>query len=102
MAAITDLNWPLEEVRNINVHGTKSVLDFAVLCKKDGSLKKVNHISTVYVVGAKRCKFKESDLDVSQKFNNTYEQTKYISNSGDGSIYFLFRIRCHSLCGNQW
>ncbi len=76
-AAITDLNWPLEKIRKINVDGTKNVLNFAVMCRKNGRLKKVNHISTAYIAGIKRSIFKENHLDVSQEFNNTYEQSKY-------------------------
>ncbi len=76
-AAVTDLNWPLEKVRRINVNGTKNVLDFALLCKKNGRLKKINHISTAYIVGTKECTFKEEDLEIGQNFNNTYEQSKY-------------------------
>ncbi len=77
MAAITDLNWTLKKVRNVNAHGTKNVLDFALLCKKKGSLKKINHISTAYVMGIGQARFKENDLEVGQEFNNTYEQSKY-------------------------
>lgn len=76
-AAITDLNQPLEKVRDVNAYGTRNVLDFAVLCKKKNNFKKVNHISTVYVMGIGQAQFKENDLEVGQKFNNTYEQTKY-------------------------
>ena len=77
-AAITDFNRPLETVRKVNLYGTKNVLDFALICKKKkGPLKTVNHISTAYVVGRKKCIFKEKDLDVGQTFNNTYEQSKY-------------------------
>ena len=76
-AAITDLNWPLEKIRKINVGGTKNVLNFAIMCRKSGRLKKVNHISTAYIAGIKRSIFKENHLDVDQEFNNTYEQSKY-------------------------
>jgi len=73
-AAVTDINWPLNKIRKINVGGTKNVLDFAVKCKK---LKKVNHISTAYVCGNYNGVFTENDLDVGQGFNSTYEQSKF-------------------------
>ena len=41
-AALTDLNLPLKHVRSVNVNGTRHVLDFALLCKNKGRLKKVN------------------------------------------------------------
>lgn len=75
-AASTDLNVPLKKIRHINVDGTRNLLDLAASCVERGRLKKVNHISTCYIVGTKRCVFKESDLDVGQSFNNTYEQSK--------------------------
>ena len=76
-AARTDINVKINEIRQVNVAGTKNVLDFGLLCKKGGRLKKINHISTAYVVGNRVCTFKESDLSVRQRFHNTYEKTKY-------------------------
>ena len=76
-AAVTDLNWALEDIRKVNVEGTKNVLEFSLRCNKGGKLKKVNHISTAYVCGDYKGDFKEGDLDVGQKFNTTYEQSKF-------------------------
>jgi thioester reductase-like protein len=73
-AAVTDINWPLNKIRKINVGGTKNVLDFAIKCKK---IYKVNHISTAYVCGKYKGVFTENDLDVGQSFNTTYEQSKF-------------------------
>jgi len=73
-AAVTDINWPLNKIRKINVGGTKNVLELALKCKK---LKKVNHISTAYVCGNYKGVFTENDLDVGQGFNSTYEQSKF-------------------------
>ena len=77
-AALAELSSPLEVIRRINVGGTRNILNFALECKKRGSLKKVNHISTAYVVGAKKgIEFSEDMLELGQEFSNTYEQTKY-------------------------
>ncbi|MBF0532836.1 MAG: SDR family oxidoreductase [Candidatus Omnitrophica bacterium] len=76
-AAIAELNMPLERIRPVNVGGTKNVLDFALRCHKFGRLKKVNHISTMYVAGTHQGKFDESMLNVGQDFNNSYERTKF-------------------------
>jgi long-chain acyl-CoA synthetase len=76
-AAVTQINLPLKEARKVNVVGTKNVLEMAVKCKEKGRLKKVNHISTAYICGDYKGVFKEDDLDVGQKFNSTYGQSKF-------------------------
>lgn len=76
-AAIVNLKWPLAKVRKVNVGGTKKVLDFAIACHKNARLVKVNHISTAYIYGNYKGSFSENDLDVGQKFNTTYEQSKF-------------------------
>jgi thioester reductase-like protein len=76
-AALTQFNLPLKEIRKVNVEGTRNVLELALKCKKNGRLKKLNHISTAYVCGDYKGIFKEDDLDVEQKFNSTYEQSKF-------------------------
>jgi len=76
-AAVTDLNIPLTVARKVNVEGTRNVLDVAFRYKKGGRLKKVNHVSTAYIAGSTVCVFREDDFDIGQKFNNTYEQSKF-------------------------
>ncbi len=78
-AAIAQFRVPLGIIRKVNVEGTENVLKFAMECKNKGRLKKFNHISTTYVGGTKEGVFYENEFDVSQKFNNTYEQTKFES-----------------------
>jgi len=79
-AAILDFYMPLEAIRKVNVEGTKNLLDFAYSCSEKGRLRKVGHISTAYVVGTRGLNdmvFFENQLDISQGFNNAYEQSKY-------------------------
>jgi len=76
-AANTELNLQLAAVKKVNVAGTKNVLECCALCKKRGHLKKVNHISTAFIAGTHKGTFKERDLDVGQRFNNTYEESKF-------------------------
>jgi len=76
-AAVTQFNLPVEKIRKVNVEGTKNVLDLTVECKEKSRLKKVNHLSTAYVCGDYKGIFKEDDLDVGQRFNSTYEQSKF-------------------------
>jgi len=74
-AASIQFDLPLEQARGINKKGTESMLKLANDCHKNGVLIQHNHISTAYVAG-KTPFFKETDLNIGQDFNNTYEQTK--------------------------
>ena len=76
-AALTELTAPLCINRKMNVEGTRNVLEFAMQCRANGGLAKFNHISTIYVAGAKEMRFDETMLDVGQNFNNPYEQSKF-------------------------
>jgi thioester reductase-like protein len=73
-AASIAFNWPIDKIRRINVDGTREVLEFALKCKNP---VRVNHLSTAYVCGNHKGVFTEKDLDVGQKFNTTYEQSKF-------------------------
>ncbi|MFA5389782.1 MAG: SDR family oxidoreductase, partial [Candidatus Omnitrophota bacterium] len=73
-AALCEFGVKWERIETINVGGTKNVLEFA---KKCASLKRFNHISTVALAGNFRGVFYESYLDKGQKFNNTYERSKF-------------------------
>jgi thioester reductase-like protein len=76
-AALCEFGVPLEPIRKINVSGTKNVLDFGMRCRENGQFKSFHHVSTLAVMGDSGGMFYENDLDVGQKFNNTYEQTKF-------------------------
>ena len=76
-AALAQFNVPYEKIKEINVNGTKNVLDFALQCLKNTSFESVNHISTIAVSGTYRGIFYEESLDEEQGFRNTYEQTKF-------------------------
>ncbi|MBM3244826.1 MAG: NAD-dependent epimerase/dehydratase family protein [Candidatus Omnitrophica bacterium] len=74
-AALAELRSPLDVISKINVEGTNNILEFALGCKK---LKKLNHISTAFVIGDRKgVNFTEDMLQEGQGFYNTYEQTKY-------------------------
>ena len=76
-AALCDFNVPMPVIRKINVTGTKNVLDFAMRCKKNDQLMSFHHISTVAIMGNKGGMLYENSLDIGQRFNNTYERTKF-------------------------
>jgi len=76
-AASVSFTLPLEEAREINVEGTRRVLELAELCTLHGSLRRFSHVSTAYVAGDATGVFGEDDHDVGQGFRNTYERTKW-------------------------
>ena len=76
-AASVSFTLPLEEAREINVEGTRRLLELAELCTMHGSLRRFSHVSTAYVAGDATGVFGEDDHDVGQGFRNTYERTKW-------------------------
>ena len=76
-AASVSFTLPLERSRQINVEGTRRMLEFAELCRDHGGLGRYAHISTAYVAGTHRGEFREEQLDVGQGFRNPYEQSKF-------------------------
>lgn len=77
LAAITRFDATLNELKKVNIEGTRNVLELSLDWNKKGKTKKVNHFSTAYVCGDHKGVFKEKDLDVGQKFNIPYEQSKF-------------------------
>jgi len=74
-AALTTFYASIASAWQVNVEGTKHVLNFGSTCK---SIKIINHVSTAFVVGDKKeCNFNEEMLELGQGFHNTYEKTKY-------------------------
>ncbi|MFH2138348.1 MAG: SDR family oxidoreductase [Candidatus Omnitrophota bacterium] len=76
-AAVTEFNLSFKDLYDVNVGGTKRVLDLAAELKNNGKFEKINHISTVYVCGDHKGDFAEDDLDVGQNFNTGYGQSKF-------------------------
>lgn len=66
-----------QELFETNIAGTRHVIAFAAR----GKIKRINHVSTLSVVGNCRrlakTTFSENDLDIGQHFNNPYEQSKF-------------------------
>jgi thioester reductase-like protein len=76
-AASVSFTLPIEEAREINVAGTRRMLDFAELAHEHGGLQCYGHISTAYVAGTHAGCFAERDLDLGQAFHNSYERSKF-------------------------
>ena len=72
-AATVRFDHTLEEARHMNVDGTRKMLDFAASMH---SLKSFIYVGTAYVAGEREGLILESELNVGQRYRNTYEQTK--------------------------
>ena len=76
LAAIYDLGVTREAGMRVNVTGTQRVLELAARAPR---LERVHYVSTCYVSGRHPGVFGENDLEVGQRFNNFYEQTKQLA-----------------------
>ncbi len=76
-AASVSFALPLEDAREINLEGTRRVLELAELAQARGGLKRYAHVSTAYIAGTHCGRFLERDHDVDQDFRNSYEQSKF-------------------------
>ena len=73
-AASVSFDLPLAESRRVNVEGTRNVLELGERC--DG-LERLTYVSTAYVAGEPPGVFGEDQLDVGQRFRNSYERSKF-------------------------
>lgn len=76
LAAVYDLSVERSLGMRVNVDGTRNMLDFAADC---GGLERFQYVSTCYVSGRYAGIFREQDLAKGQKFNNYYEETKFLA-----------------------
>lgn len=76
-AALCEFSVPMNIIREINLTGTRNVLDFAWKCKENSQFLSLHHISTVAIMGSSGGVLYEDSLDIGQSFNNTYEKTKF-------------------------
>jgi long-chain acyl-CoA synthetase len=72
-AATVRFDHTFEEASEINVEGTRRVLDFAARATR---LQSLTYVGTAYVAGERTGLIREDELDAGQSFRNTYEQTK--------------------------
>lgn len=70
-AAVTDFGLPDDRYENINVHGTRNVVDLALTHRTP-----LVHVSTAYVCGVRDGVALEDELDVGQELGNAYERSK--------------------------
>lgn len=74
--ASTKFTAPLDELRRINVEGTRRLLELAREARARGGFRCYHQVSTAFVAGQQRERATENDLDRGQGFANPYEQTK--------------------------
>jgi thioester reductase-like protein len=72
-AATVRFDHSLSEARQINVEGTRRVLDLAASAR---NLRSLAYVGTAYVAGERTGLIREDELGVGQSYRNTYEQTK--------------------------
>jgi thioester reductase-like protein len=76
-AASVSFSLPLVRSREINLEGTRRMLELAELAHARGGLERYAHVSTAYVAGTHDGRFHECDHDLRQRFRNPYEQSKF-------------------------
>jgi len=73
-AAVYYLGAKRELVEQVNVDGTRTILELAGDCTK---LRRLIHWSTAQVSGSRSGVILEEELDTGQRFRNIYEETKF-------------------------
>ena len=94
-AASVSFTLGIDEAREINLEGTRRMLELAELAQERGGLDCYGHVSTAFVAGNHPGGFAECDLDLGQTFHNSYEQSKFeaeqLVRSHDGLPYTIMR-----------
>jgi len=75
-AATIRFDHPIDEARQVNCGGTRSILAIAERCAARGRLKRFVYIGTSSVSGQRAGVITEDELEMGQRFFNTYEQSK--------------------------
>lgn len=75
-AATIRFDHPIDEARAINCGGTRRMLAIAHMCAERGRLERFVYIGSSSVSGQRSGHIYEDELEMGQKFFNTYEQSK--------------------------
>ncbi len=75
-AATIRFDHPIDEARAINCGGTQRMLAIAHMCVEKGTLERFVYIGSSSVSGQRGGNIYEHELEMGQKFFNTYEQSK--------------------------
>lgn len=74
LAGVYHMGVDKATARQVNVEGTRGILDFAA---EANQLRRLCHWSTAAVAGKRRGLILEDELDQGQSFHNIYEETKF-------------------------
>ncbi len=75
-AATIRFDHPIDEARTINCGGTRRMIALAHMCMEKGNLQRFAYIGSSSVSGQRGGVILEEELEMGQKFFNTYEQSK--------------------------
>jgi thioester reductase-like protein len=75
-AATVRFDHPIEEARELNCGGTRKALALAQQCVATGKLERFVYLGSSSVSGQRSGHVHEHELEMGQKFFNTYEQSK--------------------------
>ncbi len=78
-AAAVRFDQPIAEAREINLEGTRRVLELTAKACRQGRETRFDYVGTAYVAGKRRKVIYETELEHKAGFHNTYEQSKYES-----------------------
>lgn len=98
-AADVNLFKAIKAIESFNYLSVREIINFSTV----GKPKTIHHISTLAIRGYVKntdnpIKFSESDLDINQAFNNTYEESKFISekllkdHQSKGNEVYIYRL----------
>jgi thioester reductase-like protein len=73
-AELSELSVPPRELERVNVEGTRNLLELGSDCRK---LRRLTHLSTVFVAGDREGVVAEDELAVGQAFRNDYERSRF-------------------------
>jgi thioester reductase-like protein len=76
-AASVKFHLSLDEIRAVNVGGTREVFALARRARASGRLERVGYVSTAFVSGDRDGVIREDELDCGQGFSNNYERSKF-------------------------
>ena len=73
-AELSQLSASARDLERVNVEGTRNLLELGTDCRK---LRRLTHVSTVFVAGDREGVVAEDELAVGQGFRNDYERTRF-------------------------
>ena len=76
-AADLRLNSPIEDLRIINVKGTRNIVKLGLDAHNNHGIKRFSHLSTAYVAGKQKDFVSEDSLTDNYGFLSNYEKSKY-------------------------